>query len=158
MALLAMTLLAMACDNGTPPPPPFATSLSVKQLMAEVIEPAADTYWDAVGSTSDQHGITEHAPKNDDAWKAVQSAASTVAESGNALMLPGRAVDQAEWMRLARDLVVAGMQARAAAAAHDAKQVFDAGAAVYESCTACHAKYLIPAAAATTPASSSPAK
>ena len=138
--------VALAACEPAPPPTPFKPVATTKQVMAEVLEPAADTYWDAVGSTSDKNGFHEHAPKNDDEWKAVIASATVIAESGNLLMMTPRALNQSEWMTLAREMVDAGVQARAAAQAHDVQKVFDAGAAVYESCTKCHAKYVIAAA------------
>jgi hypothetical protein len=142
-ATLGLTLTA--CEKA-PPLIPFKSVATNKAVMAEVLEPAADVYWDAVGSTSDKNGFTEHAPKNDDEWKAVIAAATVIAESGNLLMMPPRALDQGDWMTLAREMVEAGVQARTAAQAHDVQKVFDAGAVVYETCTKCHAKYVIPAA------------
>lgn len=140
----SIALALAACEQA--PPTPFQPVATTKQVMAEVLEPAADTYWDAVGSTSDKDGFHEHAPKNDEEWKAVIASATVIAESGNLLMMTPRALNQGEWMSLARGMVEAGVQARAAAQAHDVQKVFDAGAAVYESCTKCHAKYVIAAA------------
>ena len=144
--LALATCLALAACDKAPPPIPFKAVATNKQVMAEVLEPAADVYWDAVGSVSDKNGITEHAPKNDEEWKAVIASATVIAESGNLLMMPPRALDQGEWMTLAREMVEAGRQAQVAAQAHDVQKVFDAGAVVYETCTKCHAKYVVPAA------------
>jgi hypothetical protein len=38
----------------------------------------------------------------------------------------------------------AGLAAKAAAEAHDGKRMYTTGAQVYQVCTDCHAKYLIP--------------
>ncbi len=144
-----------ACEKApAPPSPPFTMVVGNKQLMAEVIEPAADTYWDAVGSTSDKNGITEHAPRTDEEWTAVRNSATTVAEAGNLLMMSPRALNQGEWMTLARGMVEAGVKAREAAQAHDVQKVFDAGADLYESCVKCHSVYVV---APSGPAASSPA-
>lgn len=111
--------------------------------MAEVIEPAADVYWGAVGTVTDKNGTVETAPTTDDGWNAVRNAAATVAESGNLLMIAPRARNRDEWMTLARGLVEAGERARAAAESRKAKAVFDAGADVYQACVNCHAIYLV---------------
>ncbi|MBL8958323.1 MAG: hypothetical protein JNJ98_00605 [Gemmatimonadetes bacterium] len=113
----------------------------VKTLMAAVIEPAAEVYWDAVGSWDDSTGTHVMVPTTDSAWSAVQAAAITVGESGNLLLIPPRAVDQGTWAQLARGMTTASREALAAAIARDTSRVFSAGAALYDACTACHAKY-----------------
>jgi hypothetical protein len=113
----------------------------VKTLMQAVVEPAAEVYWDAVGSYDDSTGTHVMVPTTDSAWSAVQAAAVTVGESGNLLLIPPRAVDQTEWPALAHAMTVAAREALAAAIARDTSRVFTAGATLYETCTACHARY-----------------
>ena len=139
---LALVALLAGCEN-VPPPPPFKPVTTTKQLMAEVTEPAANVYWDAVGSVTDAHGTVEKAPKTDDEWSAVRSAATVVAESGNLLMIEPRARNRDEWMTLARAMVDVGERARKAAESRDRKAVFDVGAEVYQACVNCHAIYLV---------------
>lgn len=164
-SLLGLLLLA-ACDTSTPSPPvtpamavtsptatvPFQPAVTNKQLMDEVLEPAANVYWEAVGSTSDARGTIEKAPRTDAEWNAVRDAATVVAESGNLLMLDGRARNRDEWMTLSRGLIDVGVRARAAAERHDRKAVFDVGAEVYEACVNCHSIYLVGPKALTAPA------
>ena len=149
--------VALGGCESPPPPVPFTPVTTVKLLMSDVIEPAADRYWDAVGSVSDKNGVTEHAPRTDEEWTAVRASATVVAESGNLLMMAPRALDRGEWMALARAMVTAGVRARAAAEARDTKRVFDAGADLYETCSGCHAKYLVPVTSAASSPASSPA-
>jgi cytochrome c5 len=73
----------------------------------------------------------------------VRNSAAVIAESGNLLMMPGRAFDQDQWMKDARSMIDAAMTAREAAEAKDVPALFDAGGAVYEACTACHSKYAL---------------
>jgi hypothetical protein len=113
----------------------------VKQLMANVVEPAAEGYWDAVGSVVDASGVTEIRPTSDEEWDAVRAHAYTVTESGNLLMMPGRARDEAAWTMMAQDMIRVGEKAIRAAEARNADAVFDTGAELYDTCTACHAKY-----------------
>ena len=56
-------------------------------------------------------------------------------------MMTPRAVDDGAWMQFARSLIEAGVEAAAAAEAHDVERVFAAGEQVYNVCTACHARY-----------------
>ena len=121
---------------------PFRATATTKQLMNEVLEPAANIYWDAVGSVTDKRGTVERAPKNNDEWTAVRNAATVIAESGNLLMIAPRAADRDRWMKLSRGLIDAAQRARAAAEAKNRTAVFDAGAEVYDACVACHSKYM----------------
>ena len=139
-------LLAAACWAGCrPAKTPFTPVTDVKLLMQTVIDPAGDRIWDAVGSVTDSSGTVEFAPTTTEEWDEVRSSAYIVAESGNLLMMEGHARDQGEWMTLSRALTEAGRQVAIAAAKHDKDAVFDAGGAVYEACSKCHAAYLIPA-------------
>lgn len=125
--------------------PSFLPVANVRELMATVIEPAADLYWDAVGTVDDSTGSTSFAPETAEEWATVSNNAMIVAESGNLLMMDPRARDRDQWMVLSRAMVEAGKQAVAAANAHDTAAVFNAGAALYESCSRCHAVYLVKA-------------
>ncbi len=143
---LAFVMLLAACEKAPPPPPslpPFKAAATNKELMDEVIEPAANVYWDAVGSITDKRGTVEKAPKNDDEWNAVRNAALVVAESGNLMMIEPRVRDRDQWMALARGLVLVGEKARKAAESRDKKAVFDVGAEVYQACVNCHSIYLV---------------
>ena len=115
----------------------------VKQLMASVVEPAADVYWDAVGTIIDEKGTIEIEPQSVEEWDAVRNAAYVVAESGNLLMMPSRAKDAGEWMTLSQQLIETGQRAIKAAEARNKTAVFDVGAEVYDVCTNCHAKYAL---------------
>ena len=112
-------LFVAACNTSAPSPPvasvpptapamppsaavPYKAAVTTRQLMAEVLEPASNVYWEAVGSTTDARGTVEKAPKTDAQWNAVRDAATIVAESGNLLMLDERARNHDEWVTLAR--------------------------------------------------------
>ena len=95
----------------------------VKQVMSVILEPAADTYWDAVGTVSDTTGTTEIAPRNVEEWAEVWRAALVVAESGNLLMMEGRARDRDQWMRLARQMVERWVVGTPEAAATQVRQL-----------------------------------
>ena len=113
----------------------------VKQVMSVILEPAAEIYWDAVGTVIDTTGTHETAPQTAGQWAEVYRAALVVAESGNLLMIEGRARDKGEWMRLSQAMVEAGTRAARAAESRDPAKVFDAGGELYETCTACHSAY-----------------
>jgi hypothetical protein len=140
-AILA-ALVLHGCASA-PPESRFDAVADVKQVMAGILEPAAEVYWDAVGTIIDTAGVQEIAPRTDAEWTVVRHAALVIAESGNLLNLEGRIRDRDRWIALSRALVDAGRVALGAAERQDARAVFDAGGRVYEACTACHAAYAL---------------
>jgi hypothetical protein len=141
--LATLGILVTCGCSAAPPPPPYRPVADVKQLMASVVEPAADVYWDAVGSIVDATGVHEFEPQSVEEWDAVRNSAYVVSESGNLLMMPSRAKDGGEWMQLAQAMIESGQKAIRAAESRNKTAVFDAGAEVYDTCTNCHAKYAL---------------
>ena len=139
--LVLLTLLS-GCSADAPEERMTAVA-GVQELMTTVVEPAAEVYWDAVGWIVDASGTTEIRPGSPEEWEAVRNAAFVIAESGNLLMMEGRAVDQDAWMALSQSLIEVGRRAIEAAEARDEQAVFDMGAEVYYVCTACHATYAL---------------
>jgi len=141
--LPVLFFLGCGADTGGDAPPEYDLVTDVQGLMASVVEPAADVYWDAVGTIMDEDGVHDFRPETDEEWEAVRHAAFVVAESGNLLMMEGRAKDRGPWMAFSRDLVRVGRQAIAAADARDPDAVFEAGGEVYLVCSECHASYAV---------------
>ena len=110
--------------------------------MESVIAHAAEVYWESVQVTVDADGEHELDPETDEEWESVWAAALAIAESGNLLMMTPRAVDDGAWMEFARSLIDAGVEAAAAAEAHDPDRVFAAGEQVYNVCLGCHTRYV----------------
>lgn len=119
----------------------YNTELNVQELMALVLEPAADILWDSGGWVMDAAGYEELYPTTDDGWAYVRAQAAIVVESGNSLAIPGRAEDNDAWMIYSEGLSEAGVLAMEAAAAQDKEAFFQAGAQLYSVCTACHQAY-----------------
>jgi len=119
----------------------FTAVADLPDLMITVVEPAAEYYWDAVGWIIDASGTTYIRPQTPEEWEAVRNAAYQVAESGNLMMIGGRAVDEPEWNVFSRAMINVGRRAIEAAEAQDPQGVFDVGAEIYAVCTGCHATY-----------------
>ncbi len=132
-------------------PAPFVAVTDTKQLMAWVMDPSADVVWGSVGTVITEGGREEFAPRTDEEWTAIRNAAAVVAESGNLLMMPGRAVNQDDWMAKSRALIETATVVIRAAEVKDAETLFTAGSDMYLACSACHAGYVFggPAAAQT---------
>ena len=73
----------------------------------------------------------------------VRNAAFVVAESGNLMMMPGRAIDDELYASFAQAMVTVGQKAIEVAEARDEMAVFDVGAEMYSVCTGCHATYAL---------------
>ena len=138
--VLAGTALVYGC--GGQQPPPFKPIADVKQVMNDIVDPAADAFWEASGTITTAQGSYERGPKTEAEWTVVRNQAMVLAESGNLLMMVPRARDGGEWMTLSRTLVDKGEASVRAAEARNSKQVFDVGGELYETCLNCHQQYL----------------
>ena len=149
--VIAMAALC-ACESKAPAPVQSAAPMSgpeyqqvadVKELMNWVLDPYSDVIWGAVGTISDEHGTQELAPETDEQWTNIRNAAAVVAESGNLLLMPGRARDQDDWAKHSHELTKAAQAVLAAAEAKDTASLFTAGGDMYLVCTACHQQYAL---------------
>jgi hypothetical protein len=133
----------ISCSSQPPAPamPPFDTSVSVKELMANVLDPAADVVWESVGTIVTKEGTFEKAPATDDEWNQVKAAAITLVEGTNGLLLPARSGGSAEWITLAQATIAQSKRMIKAAQDHDKEAVFNVGAELYDSCVNCHKRF-----------------
>jgi cytochrome c556 len=174
VALLAV-LIAAGCRRASEAAapegalPPFATELTIKDLMLNVIDTNADVVWQSVTTVASAEGLVETRPKTDEEWARVKGAAVTLAEAANLLMIPGRKVapddhksevpgielegheidaliakDPQAFYKHARDLYAAAMIAARAADKKDADNVFEVGEAIEHACEGCHRAYWYP--------------
>ena len=98
--LAALTLLGSSCSTSETVPAPAASAplpalwgemkpvVSVKELMADLIDPASDNVFNAVSTTIGPNGIVEVEPKTDEDWARVRSGAVTLAEGISLLTIP----------------------------------------------------------------------
>ena len=111
--------------------PPFQPTANMKDLMLNVIDPAADTLWESVGTIMTTEGTFEKAPATDDEWAGVRAGAIQLAEAGNLLMLPSRSGGSQEWIA----------ESRAMIEAKDKDALFTIGGDIYDVCTNCHKQF-----------------
>lgn len=121
-------LLASATMAEAPVYQPVGTTL---QLMRAMVIPSSDVIFAVPGQ----------APKDDKEWASVQNSALMLAESGNLLMMAGRAKDNGEWIKDSKALVDAGAAAFKAANAKDVNKLTDLGDDIITACETCHKKY-----------------
>ena len=125
MVVAAGAIMAQAQDAAQPVG-------TMGELMTSMVYPAAN---DLLLS------IARGGPKDEKEWMAVQRNAVLLAESGNVLMMRGRARDQGEWMKNARMLVDAGAAAYNAARAKDTNALIAVDTPINASCVSCHKQY-----------------
>ena len=89
------------------------STATMKQLMVDMIHPASNEILLFVSRGN---------PQDEKEWDRVRRSAITLAESGNLLMMPGRARDQGDWVK-------------------DAKALAALTESLDASCTTCHKQY-----------------
>ena len=134
----AAAMVSAARGDGTMPP--FEAHVDLKTFMEHVLAPAAKTIWTVNGVVIDAKGEHDLAPKSDDDWEQLVSAAATLAEASNALMIPQRVRDQA-WIGYAQQLAKAADKAYRAAEDHDLKSISEVSDRLDGICAACHRHY-----------------
>jgi hypothetical protein len=137
----------------------FKNALPVKEIMGHMVDYNAFGVWNRQGWLIDKDGVHEQFPTTEAEWLQAESAAISLAETSNVLLLPGRPQDDdRRWVDFAHALYDAGMQAQATAQKASeimaktpdgpeyvkAKQdFFDAGGQIYEACLQCHNHYIV---------------
>jgi hypothetical protein len=144
MGLIVVAAFIMAsCAAEAPTGPPFRTDVTLRMLMANLVDPAADLVWDAVGTIIDYSGEDHWEPETEEEWLLVRYGAMSMIEAGNLLMMDNRAQDQEQWIRLSEGMMDAAKLAFDAAESEDADLLFALGEDVYNSCNNCHMLYWI---------------
>src|SRR5690349_19045242 len=128
---IAMTMFATAA-TAQQQQPTFKPIADAKQLMHAIVIPMSNVVF----------RVEVEAPKDDKEWETVQNAALALAEAGNLLMIPGRAKDNAEWMKRAESLIDVSVKAKKAADEKDADAVVKIGYEIFDVCAACHDQYM----------------
>src|SRR3954468_17329209 len=81
---------------------PFNTTIPLDEVMAHVMDPAADAFWGGTGTSYTVDGDTDLSPKTEAEWKRVEDGAAMFVLGANSLMVPGYAREPiADWDRYA---------------------------------------------------------
>jgi hypothetical protein len=112
-------------------PSPLQPVGNMSQLMINMIYPTSDAIF----------YVDRAEPKTELEWNTLQNQALMLAESGNLLMMPGRARDQENWIKYSKMMLDAGSAAFKAARAKNLDGVRAVNDQLYESCVACHQQY-----------------
>ena len=128
MRLIGLLLVGSGALAQAPPFEPVAT---ISQIMVAITLPYSDALL----------YIERNPPKGDSDWEALQMKALMLAESGNLLMMEGRAKDRGQWMKDARLLVEAGAAAVKATRTKNIQAVLALNDQIVTSCIACHTQF-----------------
>jgi hypothetical protein len=147
---------------------PFRPASTVKDIMDDIVIPASDVVFGAVGSTTNAAGQpVDKAPRTDEEWDVVRKNARLLMEGANLLMIEGRRVsntksahpgaelepeqmealiakDRAGWVQRAQGLIEAGMVVMKTVDAKDADALLNAGGDLDEACENCHSRFWYP--------------
>lgn len=121
---------------------PVATPVaSLKQIMNGITEPNALAVYNSVGTIIGSEGVKEIAPQNDEEWAAVGNSAAALIESGNLMLMPGRVVDNGDWVKMTNAFIEASKAALKAADEKSTDGILSSGATINETCDTCHERY-----------------
>jgi cytochrome c556 len=104
---------------------------TMRQLMIDVIYPTSDAIF----------YVDRDTPKTAQDWTTLRTQALTLAESGNLLMMDGRARDQKNWILESKMLIDIGAKAYKAAQAKDVDGIRALNDALNAACVVCHYQY-----------------
>lgn len=165
---LALASIAQNSKNAPAKPVPA----SIQQTMDLLIDPAADSLWESVGTEETAHGTREKQPRTEAEWKKVAEHAQALVLGAKRLQTPGLPVganahskladadtpgtrtaaqiradidaNPAKFRAAAIRLEEAANHALTASRTHNAAGILTAGAELDAACEACHAAYWYP--------------
>ena len=161
-------------EAATPPAAP-ASSLKpiagVQDVMASMIDPAADFLWESVSTTVTRGKTVEKQPHTDEEWAEVRRQAIILTEGANLIMMDGRHVvkegakledhgtpgnltaaesekaiveNREAFIAFSTALRDVGVQMLAAADSRNPQGLVDAGDTLDQVCEGCHLKFWYP--------------
>ena len=128
-------------EAAAPPAPALTPVATVKQIMAGIVMPSAAKVWDSVSTIVSKDGVQENAPKTDEEWAVVGANAAALIESANLLIIGSRAVDQDDWVKMAKAMADAAQIALKATTDKNPEGILEAGEKINTTCDNCHRKY-----------------
>ncbi len=109
--------------------------------MQAVVDPSADVVWASVATIFTKAGVEDRRPRTTEEWENVRNHALTLTEAGNLLMMPPRAKDGGEWMKMSQALIDSAVVAWRAAESKNVDELYRIGGIIDEACENCHKKY-----------------
>jgi hypothetical protein len=148
---------------------PDMSNMSIRTIMAAMVDPSGDFLFESIADVADEHGITHKAPRTEQEWATERHHLQVLIDAPQLLIVPGRRAaepgdrssnpaienEPQEVQRLLdtqhadfvlradrlRQAATAGMKA---ADAQDTKALFTAITAIDKACESCHLHYWYP--------------
>lgn len=127
--IMAAVVLAMAATAQAPTT--FQQVGNMSQLMIDIIYPTSDALF----------YVDRDPPKNQHDWDLLRGQALMLGESGNLIMMDGRARDQENWIKYSKLLVDIGTTAFKAAQAKNLAGIRALNDPLNDACVNCHLQY-----------------
>ena len=166
----AIALIASCRSQHQALPPAPRQVGTIRDVMHNIIETQSQILFDSVAVTETSVGTEQRQPKTDEDWAAVSKAAFNLAEATNLITMPGRRVaspaeedksaDKIEltprqiqekinanrdlFLKHAKDLQDAALQAHKVTTAKNVQGLWDAGATIDSACESCHLVFWYP--------------
>jgi hypothetical protein len=174
LSLGLFLLSVVACQPQSTTQQAFKLTASIQEIMASIVDPAADTLWESVGSTSSAKGFEVREPRTDEEWQQKRRSAITLIESTNLLMMEGRRIipvggkmadeglpgvlnaaeaqqhldaQRATFVQFASALHEVGEKMLKAVDAKNPAAMVEVGTAMDEVCESCHTTFWYPSGA-----------
>jgi cytochrome c556 len=128
--LIAIALLLVLAAAQAEKPEPKAVG-NVTEIMKAMVIPSSNAIWN----------VGRNPPAADAAWEALKSYSVLLGESGNLLLIGGRAKDDEVWRSTSLTMVEAGVLALTAAKAKNVDGINDAGNLIVDACELCHERH-----------------
>jgi hypothetical protein len=152
-------------------PSPLRPIAGIQDVMASMIDPAADFLWESVSTTVTRGKVVEKQPRTDEEWAEVRRQAIILAEGANLIMMDGRHVvkeggaledhgtpgnltaeeseqvigkNHESFLAFAKALRDVGASMLAAADAKNPQGIIDAGDTLDQVCEGCHLEFWYP--------------
>lgn len=111
--------------------PTFHLVGNMSQLMVDIIYPTSDAIF----------YVDRDPPKDQREWNVLQGQALMLAESGNLLVMPGRARDQENWIKYSKEMTDLGQRAFRSAQNKDLDGIRALNDPLNDVCVNCHYQY-----------------
>lgn len=162
---------AQSAQAAPPAVSPLKPIAGIQDVMASMIDPAADFLWESVSTTVTRNATVEKRPRTDAEWAEVRRQAIILTEGANLIMMDGRhvvkegsrledhgtpgnltaeesekaiAANRASFIAFAQALRDVGVSMLAAADARNPQGITDAGDTLDQVCEGCHLEFWYP--------------
>ena len=148
---------------------PDVSNMSIRTIMAAMVDPSGDFLFESIADVADEHGITHKAPRTEQEWATERHHLQVLIDAPQLLIVPGRRAAEpgdrssnpaienepeevqrlldtqhADFVQRADRLRQAASAGMKAADAQDTKALFTAITAIDKACESCHLHYWYP--------------